>query len=163
MHRENLKTIDYRREFGLETVKMWRLSFQRALGLQEHNRWDELSDQLAYFQDLDPALSRVTVDVRTTQVVGLLTLSGEKLDHLFVHVDYQRAGIGKTLLDEAKARSPAGLTLYTFQRNVGAQQFYLSQGFVETERGFASFDGNPWAQSKSDLADIRYEWRPQPR
>ena len=40
MHRENLKTIDYRREFGLETVKMWRLSFQRALGLQEHNRWD---------------------------------------------------------------------------------------------------------------------------
>ena len=77
MHRENLKTIDYRREFGLETVKMWRLSFQRALGLQEHNRWDELSDQLAYFQDLDPALSRITVDVRTTQVVGLLSLSGE--------------------------------------------------------------------------------------
>ena len=107
----------------------------------------------------DPALSRVTMDVRTSQIVGLLTLSGDALDHLFVHVDYQRAGIGKTLLDEAKARSPQGLTLCTFQRNTGAQQFYLSQGFVETARGFASFDGNPWAQSKSDLADIRYEWR----
>ncbi|HBW99921.1 MAG TPA: hypothetical protein DEF77_03160 [Gammaproteobacteria bacterium] len=31
------------------------------------------------------------------------------LDHLFVHVDYQRTGIGKTLLDEAKVRSPGGL------------------------------------------------------
>ena len=101
----------------------------------------------------------MTIDVRTSQIVGLLTLSGDALDHLFVHVDYQRAGIGKKLLDEAKARSPQGLTLYTFQRNTGAQQFYLSQGFVETARGFASFDGNPWAQSKSDLADIRYEWR----
>ena len=106
MHRENLKTIDYRREFGLETVKMWRLSFQRALGLQEHNRWDELSDQLAYFQDLDPALSRITVDVRTTQVVGLLTLSGEKLDHLFVHVDYQRVRIGKTSARRSESPKP---------------------------------------------------------
>ena len=55
MHRENLKTIDYRREFGLETVEMWRLSLLRASGLQKQNRWDELSDQLVYFQDLDPA------------------------------------------------------------------------------------------------------------
>ena len=156
---QNFQTIDYRREFGLETVKMWRRSFQRALGLQERNRWGELSEQLNYFQHFDPALSRVIIDVRTSQIVGLLTLSGDALDHLFVHVDYQRAGIGKKLLDEAKARSPQGLTLYTFQRNTGAQQFYLSQGCVETARGFASFDGNPWAQSKSDLADIRYEWR----
>ena len=156
---QNFQTIDYRREFGLETVKMWRRSFQRALGLEEHDRWGELSEQLNYFQHFDPALSRVTIDVRTSQIVGLLTLSGDALDHLFVHVDYQRAGIGKKLLDEAKARSPQGLTLYTFQRNTGAQQFYLSQGFVETARGFASFDGNPWAESKSDLADIRYEWR----
>ena len=65
------------------------------------------------------------------------------LDHLFVHVDYQRALIGKKLLDDAKARSPQGLTLYTFKRNTGAQQFYLSQGFVETARGFDSFDRNP--------------------
>ena len=28
-----------------------------------------------------------------------------------------------------------------------------------TARGFASFDGNAWAESKRDLEDIRYEWR----
>ena len=143
MHRENLKTIDYRREFGLEAVKMWRLSFQRALGLQVHDRWGELSEQLNYSQHFDTALSRVTIDVPTSQIVGLLTLSGDALDHLFVHVDYQRALIGKKLLDDAKARSPQGLTLYTFKRNTGAQQFYLSQGFDETARGFDSFDRNP--------------------
>ena len=122
---------------------MWRRSFQRALGILEHARWGELSEQLNYFQRLDPALSRVTMDVRTSQIVGLLTLSGDALDHLFVHVDYQRALIDEKLLDDAKARSPQGLTLYTFKRNTGAQQFYLSQGFVETARGFDSFDRNP--------------------
>ena len=83
------------------------------------------------------------IDVPTSQIVGLLTLSGDALDHLFVHVDYQRALIGKKLLDDAKSRGPQGLTLYTFKRNTGAQQFYLSQGFVETARGFDSFDRNP--------------------
>ena len=74
---------------------------------------------------------------------GCLRCPGDALDHLFVHVDYQRALIGKKLLGDAKARSPHGLTLYTFKRNTGAQQFYLSQGFVETARGFDSFDRNP--------------------
>ena len=122
---------------------MWRLSFQRELGIQGHDRWGELSEQLNYSQHFDTALSRVTIDVPTSQIVGLLTLSGDALDHLFVHVDYQRALIGKKLLGDAKARSPHGLTLYTFKRNTGAQQFYLSQGFVETARGFDSFDRNP--------------------
>ena len=99
---------------------MRRLSFQRALGIQEHDRWGELSEQLNYSQHFDTAVSRVMIDVRTSQIVGLLTLSGD-----------------------AKARSPHGLTLYTFKRNTGAQQFYLSQGFVETARGFDSFDRNP--------------------
>ena len=72
--RENLKTIDYRHEFGLETAKMWRLSFQRALGQQEHDRCGEMSEQLNYSQHFDTALSRVTIDARTSQIVGLLTL-----------------------------------------------------------------------------------------
>ena len=85
----------------------------------------------------------MTIDVPTSQIVGLLTLSGDALDHLFVHVDYQRALIGKKLLDDAKARSPQGLTLYTLKRNTGAPQFYLFQGLVETSRGFDNFDRNP--------------------
>ena len=65
---------------------MWRLSFQRELGIQEHDRWGELSEQLNYSQHFDTALSRVSIDVPTSQIVGLLTLSGDALDHLFVHV-----------------------------------------------------------------------------
>ena len=85
----------------------------------------------------------MSIDVPSSQIVGLLTLSGYALDHLFVHVDYQRALISEKLLDDAKARSSQGLTLYTSKRNTGAQQCYLSQGFVETARGFDSFDRNP--------------------
>ena len=83
------------------------------------------------------------IDVRTSQIVGLLTLSGDALNHLIVHVDYQRALIGKKLLDDAESRSPQGLTLCTFKRNTGAQHFFLFQGLVETSRGFDNFDRNP--------------------
>ena len=68
---------------------MWRRAFQRALGILEHDRWGELSEQLNYSQHFDTALSRGKIDVPTSQIVGLLTLSGDALDHLFVHVDYQ--------------------------------------------------------------------------
>ena len=75
---------------------MWRLSLQRELGIQEHDRWGELSEQLNYSQHFDTALSRVTIDVPTSQIAGLLTLSGDALDHLFVHVDYHRGYWQKT-------------------------------------------------------------------
>lgn len=44
--------------------------------------------------------------------------------------------------------------------NTGAQKFYLAQGFQEDERGFADFEGNPWASTKEDLADIKYHCSP---
>ena len=69
-------------------------------------------------------------------------------------------GIGSTFLAEAKARSPTGLELFTFQRNAAARGFYLSHGFVEIERGHADFESNPWAESKDQLADIKYRWMP---
>ena len=108
MHRENLKMIDYCHEFGLETAKMWRLSFQRALGLREHDRCGEMSEQLNYSQHFDTALSRVTIDVRTSQIGSLTTRCRQRAESIPT-VDYQRALIGKKLLDDAKAPSLKGL------------------------------------------------------
>jgi ribosomal protein S18 acetylase RimI-like enzyme len=56
------------------------------------------------------------------------------VEHLYVKPDAQRAGIGSTLLDAAKARRPAGLRLWVFQRNEGARAFYAKHGFAEVER-----------------------------
>ena len=154
-----LRLLAYRPEFALETVKMWRASFQRALQIEEHNRFDDLVKQLNYFASLKPERSTIVLDSADSRVIGLMTLSGSHLMNLFVHVDCQNQGIGKHLLNEAKTRSPRGLSLYTFVKNRRAQAFYLSQGFTEVERGFASYDGNPWAQTQADLADIKYQWQ----
>jgi len=75
------------------------------------------------------------------------------LDQLYVAPDRLGAGIGSRLLDTAKQRSPAGLTLYTFQVNERARRFYERNGFVAEwfGDGSANEEGQP---------DVRYVWRP---
>lgn len=159
---ESLRVEPYRVEFALETVKMWRRSFQRAMGLHEHNRYADLTDQLNYLSALDPNTLQVVIDDKTSRIAGLLAQTGSEIEHLYVHVDYQSMGLGRHLLSIARTQSPARLELYTFQRNVRAQRFYERQGFVATARGFADAASNPWANSRDDLADIRYCWQPDP-
>ena len=150
----------YRVEYGLETVKMWRRSFQRAMGLEEQNRLSELVAQLDYFSTIEPASIRVAVETENAAIVGMMVLSGSALDHLYIDVDYQGCGLGSRFLRLAKEESPAGIELYTFQKNRGARNFYESHGFVEIERGFADDQSNPWATRKDELADIRFRWAP---
>lgn len=70
---------------------------------------------------------------RTEDPVAFLALGGDMVEHLNVRPDSQRTGIGTALLDAAKARRPAGLRLWVFQRNQGALSFYSRHGFVEIE------------------------------
>ncbi len=139
---------------------MWRRSFQQAMGIEVHNRLDELAEQLEYFKTIEANSIRIVVDTDTSAVVGLMALSEGELHQLFVHVDYQGRGIGSGLIREAQERAPEGFDLFTFQKNTGAQAFYLSQGFEEVARGVATIESNPWANTKDDLADIKYRWSP---
>lgn len=151
---------EYRTEFGLDVVKVWRRSFQKAMSLEEHNRFDEVDKQLDYFAKIDPAKITVALDKSTSVIAGFMVLSTTVLDHLYVHVEYQGKGVGSHFLDHAKAESPHSFELFTFQKNQKAQSFYLSRGFHEVHRGYADFQDNPWAKSKGDLADIKYKWEP---
>ena len=153
-----INVIDYKVEFALETVKMWRRSFQKAMGLEEQNNFDDLVGQLNFFSTIEPNKIRVAIDPNCSTIIGLLVLDGRELEQLYVHVNYQNQGIGSRLLNEARYISSECLELNTFQRNVGAQTFYDGQGFVEINRGYANRKDNPWAASKEDLADIRYRW-----
>ncbi len=162
-----------------ETVLMWRQAFQQAMGLTEADAGDALQDQLAYFRRIPTShmqLARDLPDGRAEgrglggaagrrlggaagkKVVGWMVLNGTELEHLYVHVAYQRRGLGRRLLDEAKSRSGGRLQLYAFQDNKNACDFYLSQGFIEVGRGFADAADNPWATRKAQLADVRYIW-----
>lgn len=60
-------------------------------------------------------------------------------------------GIGKALLDAAKAGEPR-LALWTFQANTGAIAFYTREGFTEVER-------TGGAGNEEGLPDVRMIWR----
>ena len=154
-----VERMDYRPEYALEIVKMWRLSFQRAMGLPEHNRFSELSGHLDAFTRIDADGIHLLMDTDTSRIVAFMALSPGWIDQLYVHVGRQGEGLGTRLLNEAKASTPEGLQLHTFQQNERAQAFYLNHGFIEVERGFASAEDNPWATSREQLADILYAWQ----
>ena len=87
------------------------------------------------------------------ELAGLLMLEPGWIDQLYVRPDLTGQGIGKQLLELAKARMPLGLQLWTFQSNHRAQKFYERHGFIETERT----DGR---NNQEQAPDIRYQWLP---
>ena len=92
----------------------------------------------------------VTVGVIDDRVQGFLARDGEHIHCLYLARDAKGKGLGRLLLDAAKAASPR-LRLATFQTNAGAQRFYKREGFVEIGRS----DG---AGNDEKLPDIDYVW-----
>jgi GNAT superfamily N-acetyltransferase len=93
----------------------------------------------------------VLVARRDGAVLGFLALAGDVVDHLYIHPDAQRQGLGSALLGAAKARRPGGLELWAFQRNTPALAFYAGHGFAELYRtdGSDNMEGEP---------DVRLGW-----
>lgn len=83
--------------------------------------------------------------------LGFLARDGAYVHALFVAPEAQGAGIGRALIEHAKAQSPQ-LDLWTFAANEGAQRFYERAGFAVLERG----DGS---QNEEGLPEIRYRWQ----
>jgi GNAT superfamily N-acetyltransferase len=84
------------------------------------------------------------------RIVGYMLIDGEDLDHLYVRPDWQRRGVGLSLLNKARALSPQRLQLWTFQRNTNARTFYEARGF----RAVECTDG----RNEENEPDVRYEW-----
>ena len=80
---------------------------------------------------------------------------GSLIGQLFVHVDHQSKGLGSFFINQAKEEEQF-LTLSTFESNKRAKKFYEFHDFKIVRRGFASFEENPWATNKEQLADITY-------
>lgn len=87
------------------------------------------------------------------RVVGMMALSDDMIDQLYVAPDRIGTGIGSRMIATAKARRPDGLDLYCFQVNTRARTFYEHHGFVIVDMG----DGSGNAEGQPD---IRYAWRP---
>ena len=143
----SITVVEYSAEHLEELIPMWRASFEKALSIVDPH---PIEDQRRYFLEETLPSCNVRVALDGARVVGFVAASADVLAQLYLHVDYQRQGLGRRLLDWAKEQSSGVLALYTFECNVGAQRFYEEQGFVVTDRGFEE----TW-----QLADVRYEWR----
>jgi GNAT superfamily N-acetyltransferase len=104
-------------------------------------------------RDVLVAQGETWVATEGERIVAMLTVEDGGIDQLYVAPDRLGEGIGRRLLDLAKERQPAGLSLYTFQVNDRARRFYERNGFVAEwfGDGGANEEGQP---------DVRYVWRP---
>lgn len=94
------------------------------------------------------------VATRGRDVVGMLafTRAEKYLDELYVTESCCGQGIGKLLLDFAKAQLPTGFWLRTNVENLGARRFYAREGLAYVE-------DKPHPRHPDHIQSI-YEWRP---
>ena len=107
------------------------------------------AEDRAYFRDVVFAGCEVW-GAWDVALVGFIAFREGWVDQLYVLPQRQREGVGKRLLDIAKAASP-GLSLWTFQRNAPARRFYEARGFTAVEMT----DG---AGNEEREPDVLYRW-----
>lgn len=103
---------------------------------------DFWAGQVAAMRDGYLPSAQVYVYEREGQVVGFYALRQSTLSALFVAPDWQDKGIGRELLNHAKA-GQAALTLTVFKANEAAIGFYMSQGFKVASEQINSATSQP--------------------
>ncbi|MDG4840269.1 GNAT family N-acetyltransferase [Micromonospora sp. WMMD967] len=83
--------------------------------------------------------------------LAVLALRDDWVDQLYVDPAFTGRGLGSHLIEFAKSHRPAGLQLWTFATNTGAQRFYLRHGFTVAE----TTDGT---RNEENAPDIRFVW-----
>jgi len=88
-------------------------------------------------------------------LLGVIAFRADWIDHLYVLPCAQGRGLGSGLLEIAKSHAER-LSLWTFQRNVGARRFYESRGFIIVKET----DGR---ENEEQEPDAHYSWARQTR
>ena len=144
--RHQIIIVQYDPMYAKQTVNMWRNSKERAIGQKESYSFES---HLYFLNSILPGLNQIELALIKERVVGMIAYNETEISQLYIHVDYQGIGIGKTLLNRAKAQSNGKLTLYTFEVNKNAQQFYEKNGSRIIGRSY---------ENEEKLPDIQYEW-----
>jgi len=155
-----LRLDRYQPQYLLETVTMWRASKRSAFPFVAAIQQYTLESDIGHFRDSIATRCEVWLARREGPLVGMLALDGHLIEQLFVAVEAQRTGVGTALLQKAMQRSPQGLALFTFRKNLPARIFYEKRGFEIVRFGVSAPPENE--------PDIEYRWspsgtRPEPR
>jgi putative acetyltransferase len=89
-------------------------------------------EDLGFFRDRVFADCEVWV-TQADAIDGFIAFRTGWVDHLYIHPERHRQGLGKSLLALAM-NSSSPLRLWAFQRNTAAISFYRACGFREIER-----------------------------
>ena len=146
MNQHKIKIVQYDSKYAEQTVKMWRNSKERAIGQKEIH---SLKSHIYFLNHILSDQFQIDLAFIEETVVGMIAYNEMEISQLYVHIDYQGIGIGQLLLNKVKAQSSGKLTLYTFEVNKHAQQFYEKNGFKIIGRGH---------ENEENLPDIQYEW-----
>lgn len=129
---------------------LWRRAREQAFPDFQHRKGHTFTEDQAYFRDV----ILINNDVWVTEVNGTLAafmaIAGDFIDQLYVHPDYQRNGLGGSLLAHARTLSPQHLWLYTLQINTNGRAFYEKNGFRAIKFGVS-----PAPESEPD---VEYHW-----
>ena len=113
------------------------------------------AEDFAYFSERFLPGNTIWVAERDGKVVGYIGFDPDWINHLFVHPDAQRQGLGPQLLAKA-LEDGRTRRLWTFQQNTRARRFYEARGFVmiRLTNGHGNEERTP---------DALYEWRGKSR
>jgi len=88
------------------------------------------------------------------RVVGFCSREDDNVSGLFILKEARGCGIGKRLLDLAKADRD-WITVWAYEANTGARKFYHREGLVEIKRELEEFDDG------NSLMDVEHRWTRQ--
>lgn len=134
----------------VEIAKLFRLS--RSVCLPFLPTLHTPQEDLGFFTHHVFAKQQLYIALDGADIVGLMAIEGDWLDHLYLHPDHIGKGIGSKLLDQAKVQSDGYLKLYCFVENERGRRFYEERGFIEVSRSDGSIN-------EEKMPDILYEWR----
>ena len=85
------------------------------------------------------------------RVVGFCARSDDNIGALYIAPDARNSGVGKALLDLAKMDRD-WITVWAYEKNERARNFYRREGLVEISREMEVFDDG------SSLMDVQHRW-----
>lgn len=140
----------------LPAVAEVHLRARRAAGPAMPPPAHEDADLRLHVASTDLAARELWVAERGGRLCGYALLTDSWLDDLYVDPAHQGQGVGRALLDVARALRPGGFELWVFVSNSPARAFYRAHGLVEVETtdGSGNEEGAP---------DVRVRWPGQGR
>lgn len=112
-------------------------------------------DEIVEWMRTKPIRERnVTVAMVDQRHAGFITVAEGWVHQLFIHPDFQRAGIGAGLISPVLAPASKPVRLWAFQRNAIARAFY-------ERRGFSAELFTDGSDNEERTPDVLYVWRPR--